>query len=175
MRIHGHASGPGRLVPGMTLATALAITLAACSSSASTTATQTTGTAPSAGTSTASAAAASTPTAGTPAASSSAPAAVNGLSGNWTGQYSGASQGHFTLQWTQSGSALSGTIRLETDGVTMPIQGTVVGSSIRFGTVGSSGITYTGMVSGNSMSGSYKLVAANGTTFSGPWSAARSS
>jgi hypothetical protein len=57
----------------------------------------------------------------------------------------------------------------------MPIQGTVVGSSIRFGTVGSTGITYTGTVSGNSMSGSYKLAAANGTTFSGPWSAARSS
>jgi len=57
----------------------------------------------------------------------------------------------------------------------MPIQGTVAGNSIRFGTVGSSGITYTGTVSGNSMSGSYKLVAANGTTFSGPWSASRSS
>jgi hypothetical protein len=64
--------------------------------------------------------------------------------------------------------------KLETDGISMPIHGIVQGNSIQFGTVGSTGITYKGTVSGNSMSGTYQLTA-NGTTFSGPWTAAWSS
>lgn len=44
--------------------------------------------------------------------------------------------------------------------------------SIQFGTVGSTGITYKGTVAGNSMSGTYQLID-NGTTFSGPWTAAK--
>jgi hypothetical protein len=161
MRIHGNASGRSRL--GMTLAAALAMALAACSGTSSTAA-QTTATQQSSGTSSAPAASASTP----------APAAATGLSGKWSGQYSGSSQGTFSLSWDQSGSALSGTIQLASEGSDMPVHGTVVGDSIRFGTVGSTGITYTGTVSGNSMSGRYQLVG-NGTTFSGPWSASRSS
>jgi hypothetical protein len=39
----------------------------------------------------------------------------------------------------------------------MAIHGTVAGDSIQFGPVGSTGITYQGQVSGNSMSGTYQL------------------
>ena len=107
-------------------------------------------------------------------ASSSPPAAASGLSGTWNGQYGGASSGNFTLHCAQSGSALSGTVYLETDGIALPVHGTVAGDSIQFGSVGSTGISYQGTISGNSMSGTYQLTA-RGTTFTGPWSATKSS
>jgi hypothetical protein len=176
MRIQDSASGWRSLTTQAALAAAVAITLTACAGTSGTGSQTTTGTPQTAATPVASAAAASSPapaSASTPA-SSSPPAAATGLSGTWSGQYSGASQGSFTLNWTQSGSALSGTINLEAEGTSMPINGTVVGDSIQFGTVGSTGITYKGTVSGNSMSGTYQLIS-NGTTFSGPWRAAKSS
>jgi hypothetical protein len=190
MLIKGNANGQRSLLTQAMGAAALAMMLAACSATSSTQA-RTTGTPPSAGTPTAATAAASTTAASSVAASSVAvataaasstaspasrppSAAASGLSGTWPGQYSGASQGDFTLHWTQSGSALSGTVSLETNGITMPIHGTVAGDSIKFGTVGSTGISYQGTVSGNSMSGTYQL-AVNGTTFTGPWTATRSS
>jgi hypothetical protein len=103
-------------------------------------------------------------------ASSSVPAPAGAdLSGTWSGQYSGTFSGTFTLNWQQSGSTLSGTIDLSTGG-TDTINGTVNGSSIQFGTVGSAAITYTGTVSGNSMSGTYKTPAGGGS-----WSAHKTS
>jgi len=66
------------------------------------------------------------------------------------------------LKWNQSSSKLSGTIDLSTAGTTN-VNGTVVGSSIKFGTVGSTAIKYTGTVSGDSMSGSYSTAAGDGT------------
>jgi hypothetical protein len=53
----------------------------------------------------------------------------------------------------------------------MTINGTVAGGRIQFGTVGSQAITYTGSLSGNSMSGQYKV--AGGAGGSGAWSATR--
>jgi hypothetical protein len=50
----------------------------------------------------------------------------------------------------------------------------VQGGAIRFGTVGSVGITYSGSVSGHSMSGTYQVHTANGPV-GGPWSASKSS
>jgi hypothetical protein len=174
MRIQGNASGRRSVIAGGTVAAALAMTLTACSGTSSTlppaTSTPQTAATPVASV----AATTSAPASASAPASSSPPVAASGLSGTWSGQYSGASQGNFTLNWTQSGSALSGTIELEADGTSMPIHGTIVGDSIQFGTVGSTGITYKGTVSGNSMSGTYQL-ASNGTTFSGPWTAAKSS
>ena len=82
---------------------------------------------------------ASTP-ASTPPPSSST--SSSGLSGKWKGTYGGAYTGTFTLNWQQSGSKLSGTIDLSTGG-TNSVNGTVDGSSIKFGTVGGPGITYT--------------------------------
>ncbi len=115
MRLHGNASARlGRLVLGMTMTAALAVTLAACSSSGT------------------------------------AKQAVN-----------------------QSGSKLNGTIQLSNPGTSLPIHGRVAGGSIRFGTVGSYAITYSGTVSGNSMSGSYQVHAGN--VSGGPWNASKTS
>jgi hypothetical protein len=108
-----------------------------------------------------------------PAATSTTTTATtssSGLSGKWSGQYSGAYSGTFKLNWQQSGSTLKGTISLSAPPGTLGINGTVSGSSIKFGTVGGPGITYTGSVSGNSMSGSYTTP--NG---GGSWSATKSS
>lgn len=122
----------------------------------------------------------STPSSGTHATSTPPPTSTTtspppttttgggALSGKWTGTYTGAYSGTFTLNWTQSSSKLSGTINLSTGG-TMPVHGTVAGSAIKFGTVGSTAITYTGTVSGSSMSGTYSTPGGGG-----PWSAHRS-
>jgi hypothetical protein len=122
------------------------------------------------------------PVAATPAASASASgsasapaaaAASAGLSGTWSGTYSGPYQGTFTQTWRQSSSLLSGTIKLSNPPGTLPIHGTVAGGAIRFGSLGSLAITYSGTVSGNSMSGTYQVHAGNSA--SGPWSASRAS
>jgi hypothetical protein len=101
-------------------------------------------------------------------------AAANGrlaggsLTGTWSGTYRGAYHGTFTLHWTQSKSRLTGTIKLSSVGRTN-ITGSVRGSTIRFGTVGNANaITYSGSVSGRSMSGTYKTGGVGGS-----WSAHR--
>jgi hypothetical protein len=142
------------------IAAAAALLLAACSTS------QTGSTPPPTTTPAATAPATSAPALATVAATA-------GLSGKWSGQYGGAYQGTFNLTWRQSGSTLSGHIRLSTPPSTLRINGTVKGSVIRFGTVGSTAITYSGRVSGNSMSGSYQVHTANGSS-GGPWSASKS-
>lgn len=146
-----------------TTAAALAVMLAACSSPASPATNQ-----PPAQQSSSQPAAA-------PSSSSAAPAAAadSGLSGRWSGQYGGAYHGTFKLHWHQSGSRLSGTITISNPGETMPIHGKVVGGTIQFGTVGSLAITYSGSVSGNSMSGNYQVNGGGGGS-GGPWSASKS-
>ena len=106
----------------------------------------------------------------TSAQTSTTAAAAGGLSGTWLGQYGGASQGTFTLIWAQSGSKLSGTIKISNPSTTFNVKGTVHGSAITFGTLGEGVITYTGSVSGNSMSGSYQA-----PTGGGSWSASKKS
>jgi hypothetical protein len=107
------------------------------------------------------------------AAAATAPATDDsGLSGKWAGQYGGAFQGTFKLNWQQSGSSLTGRIKISDPATTVPIHGTVNGSAITFGTVGSTNITYSGSVSGNSMSGTYTVATANGSA-GGPWSASK--
>ena len=164
MQLHGNAGRrPRRLVIGMTAAAALAMTLAACSSS---------------GGSTAQVTATQSAKAKPAAAAASAPAqsaSNSGLSGKWRGQYSGAYQGHFVLRWHQSGSRLSGTITLSAPSRgTVPIHGTVQGSTIKFGTVGSEDITYSGSASGTSMSGTWQIKGSSGAAGGGPWSASKS-
>jgi len=61
---------------------------------------------------------------------------------------------------------LSGTIKLSNPSSKPSIKGTVHGSTIRFGTVGGAAITYSGSVSGKSMSGSYQTPGGGGS-----WSA----
>jgi hypothetical protein len=102
-------------------------------------------------------------------AASSAPAAAGLLTGTWNGQYGGSYQGAFVLRWHQSGSKLGGHIHISNPASTLPIHGSVAGGSIQFGTVGSYVITYSGTVSGHSMSGTYKVGGAQG----GNWSASK--
>jgi len=111
------------------------------------------------------------PTTSTAAAPrSSTKAAGVDLSGRWTGKYDGAFTGTFVLKWTQGGSTLSGTIELSAPPDTESLTGTVTGSTISFGTVGSTAVTYSGTIAGNSMSGTYKV---NGAP-SGDWQATKS-
>jgi hypothetical protein len=165
MQLHGNAGRrPRRLLIGMTATAALAMTVTACSGSGDSTAQVT-----------ATQSAKANPAAATAASAPAQPAADSGLSGKWRGQYSGAYQGHFTLRWHQSGSRLIGTITISSVGHgTIPIHGTVQGSTIKFGTVGSEDITYSGSASGNSMSGTWQIKGPNGAAGGGPWSAAKS-
>ncbi len=133
---------------------ALALLAGGCGGSSSTTTTSAT---------TASTAAATTTTTSTAAASSE-----SGLSGQWKGQYNGAYNGTFVLNWQQSGSSLTGKITISAPLSTLKVNGTLHGSSITFGTVGSLAITYTGTVSGTSMSGSYSTPGGGGS-----WSATK--
>lgn len=119
----------------------------------------------------------STTTAATTATTSSqatttTAASASGLSGTWSGRYSGAYNGTFTLTWQQSGTSLSGSIKLSSPASTLGITGNVKGSLIRFGAVG--GVTYSGTVSGNSMSGRYRTPN-QGSRGSGSWSATKAS
>jgi hypothetical protein len=114
-------------------------------------------------------AAASTAPATAVAATTTASATESGLSGQWKGQYGGAYNGTFVLRWVQSGSSLSGKITISAPPSTLDVNGTLHGSAITFGTVGSLAITYTGTVSGNSMSGTYHTPGGGGS-----WSASKS-
>jgi hypothetical protein len=97
------------------------------------------------------------------------------LSGKWSGSYSGSFSGTFNLTWQQSGTQLSGTIMVSGfHNVPTSINGTVKGTSISFGTVGSESITYSGSVSGSSMSGSWTIQAGGRSVGTGSWQASRS-
>jgi hypothetical protein len=102
-------------------------------------------------------------------------ASTTGLSGRWAGDYQqtspSASSGTFTIQWQQSGSDITGTITIPGTCSSCPISATLNGSTVRFGLVAGGAITYTGTVSGNSMSGTYSTT--DGAT-KGTWKASRS-
>jgi hypothetical protein len=155
--------------PLIIVVSVLAVVALGCSSNKKRATTSTTSTSPGITTATTTAPPPTT-TPATTIPSTSAPATA-GLTGTWSGQYSGAFQGTFTLTWQQSGSIVSGNIKLSAPPVTLSIKGTVQGDVIKFGTVGSVAITYSGTASGNSMSGTYQVGGAGG----GPWSATRSS
>ena len=93
------------------------------------------------------------------------------LGGTWTGKYTGGKySGNFTLSWKQTGTKLSGSLKLSNPSGSYDCTGTINGSSIQFGAV-SVGATYTGSVSNNgkSMSGNWKS-----PVDSGSWSATKS-
>lgn len=107
-------------------------------------------------------------------ATSAAAAATGGLSGTWSGDYTQTSPapaaGTFTLAWQQSGSNVTGTINIPGACNACPISATVNGSSVTFGVVALGGITYTGTVSGSSMSGTY---ATADSSTKGTWKASK--
>ena len=139
------------------LSAGLVLALGACSSSSSDSGSTSSTSAP--------------PTSTAPAATSAA-ADTGELSGMWSGQYDGTFQGTFVLDWQQSGSKLSGTIELSDGSGSLDINGTVNGGTISFGTVGSQAITYSGSVSGDSMSGTYEVQSGGGSA-GGSWSATK--
>ncbi len=106
----------------------------------------------------------------TSSAASTSSAPTGDLGGTWRGHYSGAYSGTFKLTWHESGANLSGNIHISTPDATLPINGTLTGNSISFGTVGSLAITYSGSVSGAAMSGTYR-VNGGGPSSGGPWNA----
>jgi len=98
------------------------------------------------------------------------------VSGTWKGSYTGTFSGTFKLTWQQAKSKLSGTIKISGFGdQATPIHGTLQGTSIQFGTVGSEAITYSGSVSATSMSGTWKLEANGHVGGTGSWNASKSS
>jgi hypothetical protein len=100
-------------------------------------------------------------------------ASTSGLSGSWSGTYGGKYSGTFKLHWTQSGSNLHGSITITYQGrsAKTSVHGKLNGSAIDFGTVGPLGaISYTGSVSGSSMSGHYSTPGGGGS-----WSAHKTS
>ena len=98
------------------------------------------------------------------------------VSGTWSGSYSGSFTGTFKLTWKEAKSKLSGTIAISGFGnVPTSINGSLKGASIKFGTVGSESITYSGSVAGSSMSGSWKMRAGGRAVGTGSWKASKSS
>ena len=96
-------------------------------------------------------------------------ASASNLSGSWSGTYGGSYSGTFKLHWTQSAATLRGSITITYQGESAKttVTGKLTGTEIRFGAVGPVGvITYTGSVSGSSMSGHYTTPKGGGS-----WSA----
>ena len=91
------------------------------------------------------------------------------LAGKWTGNYSGAVSGHFTIHWKQNGSKLEGTIKLSNPSGKYGIDGSVKKGKIKFGAV-SVGAKYKGTFKGTSMSGTWTSPEGGGS-----WSATKAS
>ena len=118
--------------------------------------------------------AASSSSATTATTTATTTAAGGGLTGTWSGDYQQTApspdSGTFTLHWQQSGSNVTGTIDIAGACSACPISATVNGSSVTFGVVALGGITYTGTVSGNTMSGTY---ATADSSYKGTWKASK--
>jgi hypothetical protein len=112
-----------------------------------------------------------------PAGSATTAPATSGLTGAWPGEWQNttpdSSRGTFRIQWTQSGSSLSGTIAITgtpclTGG---SISGSLNGGNLNFGVVtGQAQVSYTGTVSGTTMSGTYTTSCGNAQ---GTWKATK--
>ena len=90
------------------------------------------------------------------------------LAGKWTGSYSGAVSGHFTIHWKQDGPLLHGHITLSNPQGKYGIAGSVKKGKIKFGAV-SVGAKYKGSWSGSTMSGTWTSPEGGGD-----WSATKS-
>jgi hypothetical protein len=90
------------------------------------------------------------------------------LAGKWTGSYSGAVSGHFTIHWKQNGSELHGHITLSNPNGKYGIDGSIHKGKIKFGAV-SVGAKYKGQLKGSSMSGTWTSPQGGGS-----WSATKS-
>lgn len=122
----------------------------------------------------------SAPASTSPPPAATSPAAAGRLAGTWTGTYASkkfsSTQGSFEVVFTQRGSAISGTIKLDAACVvTGTVSGTLTGDTIDFGAVKGQGraVNFTGSVAGNRMQGTYRSGASCGND-NGTWTASRS-
>jgi hypothetical protein len=105
---------------------------------------------------------ASTGSPGAVVTSPGASPAAGTVAGDWNGTWQSTvvtqATGTFTVTFAQNGNALTGTVRVA-DSTCLPegsLTGVLNGSAITFGAVkGANTISYTGTVSGDSMSGTY--------------------
>jgi hypothetical protein len=101
-----------------------------------------------------------------------APSTSTGIAGVWSGRYSGAVSGTFTLRWSLVRSKLRGTIVLSNPRGTYGISGSVARNKINFGAV-KVGAVYTGHVFGSKMTGTWKSRSRSGAVIGGSWSAVK--
>lgn len=118
---------------------------------------------------------ASTASSSTPADTSSAPSSAppsssDDIAGDWTGTFANTTTGAtgtFSVTFSRQGETITGHITINGGG-SGTINGTLSGNKITFGTITGSTTTFDGSFAGNSMSGTYKAGADNGT-----WEATR--
>ena len=114
-------------------------------------------------------------------ATSNPPAGGGGeLAGTWNGTYDAQSgiTGTFTVRFTQTGTALTGTIQIQDSPCVSQgtISGAISGNQISFGALQGQGgnpealISFTGTVNGNQMSGDFQSADCND---SGTWTATK--
>jgi hypothetical protein len=102
-----------------------------------------------------------------------------GIAGDWSGTYQStkvtASNGTFTVTFTQDGDAISGNIVVDSPCVGHgTINGSLSGSTITFGVVkAAENIAFNGELNGDSLSGNYTTGPGCGND-KGTWSATRS-
>jgi len=134
--------------------------LAACSSSTSTSSP------PVGGTTTSTATDTSSPPASSPASSGGS---TGDLAGTWNGSWKDSANdtGNFSVDFTQTGSSLKGTLSIPIDCLDgAKVTGEVNGNSIEFGSVqGQCHVEYKGSVNGDQMSGTYEISQGQGGTW----------
>lgn len=105
-----------------------------------------------------------------PSPTPTATQATPGPSQTWAGRCTGPFNGLCSLTLTRTANALDGTFVLSSPSDHVHVSGYLSGPTISFGAVGV--VTFTGILSGTTMSGSYRADIAGGKT--GSWRAALS-
>jgi hypothetical protein len=143
------------------------VLLAGCSNSSSSTASSTP---PAVGTETPTAA----PSSSSFSATGSPVSSSTTVDGTWNGSWQangGGGGGDFTVNFTQTGSSLNGTLSIDVACLNgAKVTGKVNGDSIEFGSVnGQCSVDYKGTINGDQMSGTYGL----GAGTAGTWKASK--
>jgi hypothetical protein len=121
----------------------------------------------------------STQTTPSPTAAATSQTTEGQISGTWNG--TSASDNHpernssFTVVFSQDGNTISGPITISGGCISEgTVNGTLSGQTIEFGVIESTGIDFTGTISGNSMSGTFKTAPPCGPdNDTGTWEATR--
>jgi hypothetical protein len=98
---------------------------------------------------------------------------AGGIAGTWNGTFKSTnnpSTGAFRMTVTLEGNVMQGTVAITTGGSTVhsKLAGTISGSTISFGALKGIPVSFTGLVNGDRMSGTYQS-----STDTGTWKATR--